>query len=58
MASTIDHLHPDRSTACAIRTVSAQLSLQAFSTVVIVEPWLQLKAMTPSFMGLLQKQSR
>src|ERR1700683_2852459 len=43
---------PARSTAWAISTVSAQFSFQASGTVVIVEPWLQLNAMTPSFMRL------
>ena len=37
--------------------VSGQLSFQASGTVVMVEPWLQLKAMTPSFMRL-QPNSR
>jgi len=32
--------------------VSGQLSCHASGTVVMVEPWLQLKAMTPSFMRL------
>ena len=41
-----------RSTACAMSLVSGQLSFQASGTVVMVEPWLQLKAMTPSFMRL------
>ena len=43
---------PERSTAWAISTVSAQSSRQASGTVVMVEPWLQLNAMTPSFMRL------
>ena len=43
---------PERSTAWAISTVSAQLSFQASGTVVMVEPWLQLNAMTPSFIRL------
>jgi hypothetical protein len=43
---------PERSTACAIALVSGQLSRQASGTVVIVEPWLQLNAITPSFMRL------
>jgi len=43
---------PARSTACAMSLVSGQLSFQASGTVVMVEPWLQLKAMTPSFMRL------
>src|ERR1700722_16692052 len=43
---------PARSTACAMSTVSAQFSFQASGTVVMVEPWLQLNAMTPSFMRL------
>src|SRR6516162_4978873 len=46
------HSMPDWPTACAISIVSGQLSLHASGTVVIVEPWLQLNAMTPSFMRL------
>ena len=41
-----------RSTAWAMSLVSGQLSFHASGTVVMVEPWLQLKAMTPSFMRL------
>ena len=43
---------PERSTIWAISTVSAQSSFQASGTVVMVEPRLQLNAMTPSFMRL------
>jgi hypothetical protein len=43
---------PERSTAWAMSRVSGQLSFQASGTVVMVEPWLQLNAMTPSFMRL------